>query len=273
VKGLIAGAAGAALLLAGGTWALWYDSDEVIGQQLLAGNLDLKPKGAPVLWDISTITGVNSADRTTFVPGATRARADWDTEISGLYSGEWTTEFAGVRGHEAVGANAGHWTAVPGDTVLLELPYEVALQGDNLVAQLKLTPKGTLVLNQQIIDLRVRVFLNTGTVGSPSWKKVSDLAIANTLGLTLTAGTPLLTQLLQAANEDDGTDDEYNSQVIPVVNKTTTGADANLVIALEVTFDPKTFGQNEAKQTLVDFGTNGLSVELEQTRDSNIGWF
>ncbi|WP_410602946.1 TasA family protein, partial [Bacillus sp. SIMBA_008] len=41
LTGIVAGAAGAALLLSGGTYALWYDSAEAPGGTITAGNLDV----------------------------------------------------------------------------------------------------------------------------------------------------------------------------------------------------------------------------------------
>ena len=45
-KGLVAGAAGVALMLSGTTLALWSDSEEVNGAELTAGNLDISATDA-----------------------------------------------------------------------------------------------------------------------------------------------------------------------------------------------------------------------------------
>ncbi|HLS25635.1 MAG TPA: alternate-type signal peptide domain-containing protein [Beutenbergiaceae bacterium] len=52
-KGLLAGAAGAALLLGGGTFALWSDSEQVDGGSITAGNLDVALVGDVAWADVS----------------------------------------------------------------------------------------------------------------------------------------------------------------------------------------------------------------------------
>ncbi|UFU03293.1 alternate-type signal peptide domain-containing protein [Ruania suaedae] len=51
--GLLAGAAGAALLLGGTTFALWSDSEDIDGGTITAGTLDVALLGDPVWEDIS----------------------------------------------------------------------------------------------------------------------------------------------------------------------------------------------------------------------------
>lgn len=60
-KGLVAGAAGVALMLSGTTLALWSDSEEVNGAELTAGNLDISATDAK--WkDVSDDRSDNSHD-------------------------------------------------------------------------------------------------------------------------------------------------------------------------------------------------------------------
>lgn len=72
--GVIAGAAGAALLVGGATFALWSDSAPVAGGTITAGNLDVEAV-APQWKDVSEdrAGGAHAIDLTTFriVPGDT----------------------------------------------------------------------------------------------------------------------------------------------------------------------------------------------------------
>ena len=72
--GLVAGAAGAALLMGGATFALWSDSANVEGGRITAGNLDVEAV-APVWNDVSAdrSEGAHVIDLDTFriVPGDT----------------------------------------------------------------------------------------------------------------------------------------------------------------------------------------------------------
>lgn len=52
-KGLLAGAAGAAILLGGSTFALWSDSETVNGGAIATGNLDVTVLGEPEWQDVS----------------------------------------------------------------------------------------------------------------------------------------------------------------------------------------------------------------------------
>ncbi|HLS13021.1 MAG TPA: alternate-type signal peptide domain-containing protein [Beutenbergiaceae bacterium] len=52
-KGMLAGAAGAAILIGGSTFALWSDSETVAGGEITAGNLDVALVGDPQWKDVS----------------------------------------------------------------------------------------------------------------------------------------------------------------------------------------------------------------------------
>lgn len=73
--GLVAGAAGAALLVGGATFALWSDSATVDGGTITSGNLDVALVGAPQWVDVSAdrAGGDHAIDLETFriVPGDT----------------------------------------------------------------------------------------------------------------------------------------------------------------------------------------------------------
>ena len=97
--GVIAGIAGAALLMGGTTFALWSDSDTVDGAEITAGNLDVAVLGDPgSQWSWQDI----SADRT-----------DNSHEI----------DLADFR-------------IIPGDTIQGTVALDVALEGENMVAAL-----------------------------------------------------------------------------------------------------------------------------------------
>ncbi|PWD50942.1 hypothetical protein C8046_10040 [Serinibacter arcticus] len=97
--GILAGTAGAALLIGGGTFALWSDSADVAGGTITTGNLD-----------IAAI-----ADETEWVD-ASADRLD--------------------KGHVI---DVAEWKAVPGDVATGEFYFSAALEGDNLVADLTST--------------------------------------------------------------------------------------------------------------------------------------
>jgi alternate signal-mediated exported protein len=105
-KGALAGVAGVAILAGGTTFALWSDSASVNAGVITAGNLDVATVGKPTWFDVSS-------DRT-----------DADD----------TTPVSGIDGH--VIENLGSWRIVPGDTVEGTQGVAIALEGDNLQAEL-----------------------------------------------------------------------------------------------------------------------------------------
>lgn len=130
-KGIVAGAAGAALLLgAGGTFALWTDSEQVRGGTITAGRLDVKVTD-PQWFDVSQ----NRHDAQDI-----GLQVDWDSVDFGPeshYNGIYT-DFESWSGPAA-----GHpidldeWRTVPGDQVLGLYKVEATAEGDNLEAELK----------------------------------------------------------------------------------------------------------------------------------------
>jgi alternate signal-mediated exported protein len=109
LTGVVAGAAGIALLLGGTSYALWNDSGTVANNgTVTAGNLDLAV-GTPQWYDVS-------ADRTD----------QDDTTLSGD-DGHKITDIAKYR-------------IVPGDVLQNEATLGIALQGDNMVANLAINP-------------------------------------------------------------------------------------------------------------------------------------
>ena len=94
--GILAGAAGAALLIGGGTFALWNDGESVPGGTITTGNLDVAPVGSWTWVDLSE-------DRTD-------------------------------AGH-TIPSIATH-RIVPGDVIEGTVEFSAALEGDNIVAEL-----------------------------------------------------------------------------------------------------------------------------------------
>ncbi|MDR0504779.1 MAG: SipW-dependent-type signal peptide-containing protein [Bifidobacteriaceae bacterium] len=135
-KGMVAAACGLALLLTGGTMALWNDSASVGGGTITAGNLELKVGQFKAL-DVSTN---HTADSTGYTAGD--LRSDEATDDKGLttcgqptYPGHWIQP----DGDESEGPDGkGPWRITPGDSVAVIVPLGIGLQGDNIVADLKL---------------------------------------------------------------------------------------------------------------------------------------
>jgi predicted ribosomally synthesized peptide with SipW-like signal peptide len=331
VKGLIAGACGAALLLAGGTWALWYDSDTVSGATITAGNLELEPAGGLGVYDISNFTGTRggtySGGFTGVSPGGS-FRDDQDpdaddpnpaaVDLSEVYpclpkssdglpvNLTYRTSFDGVLGHTIDSLDT--WRAVPGDTVALVYPYAVALEGDNLVADLKLTTTGDTSYFRLAFDanMTMQAFqkLDTGvqqvfSFGAPETKQLLNQAVAGGAGYSQTVH-------LQAANEANGTLDppqndttNFGRNNIYPVDKTAIARDAddkvptseaNFCIVITGTFDPNTGDRRDADEYAPDHPSYdyysphgwagkdlitwpGLQVTLTQTRQAGLGHF
>lgn len=122
--GVVAGIAGAALLMGGTTFALWSDSDTVDGAQISSGNLDVAVIGDPgSQWSWEDI----SADRT-----------DNSHEI----------DLADFR-------------IIPGDTIQGTVALDVALEGENMVAALD-AELGAASGNLTNLDIDIAVTDSTG---------------------------------------------------------------------------------------------------------------
>lgn len=125
IKGALAAVAGVSLLL-GGTFALWSDSETTSGQRIINGDLDVQAADTRLqYWDVSS----------------DRPDADASAPITG------------TPGH--VIEDAENWSLVPGDTVQATYLYQVAVEGDNLVADLTagtaapLPAQGSVILTGQ----------------------------------------------------------------------------------------------------------------------------
>jgi alternate signal-mediated exported protein len=129
-KAVVAGTAGAALLLgAGGTFALWSDHEQVRGGTITAGRLDVKAM-EPRWYDVSQ-------DRPDAQPLG--LGIDWNTVDFGPES-QWNgipTDFAAWSG-DAVGheIDLDAWRTVPGDQIMGLFEVHAMTEGDNLEAEL-----------------------------------------------------------------------------------------------------------------------------------------
>lgn len=137
--GLIAGVAGAALLMGGTTFALWSDSADAPGGQITAGNLDVALVGDPAWQDVS-------ADRT---------------------DNPHPIDLSTFR-------------IVPGDTIEGSYAVDLALEGDNMVANLALVGGGVSGdLAAGLIDVSYTVEDATGAVVATGDSTGVDLDLAS----------------------------------------------------------------------------------------------
>ena len=301
VKGLIAGACVAALLLAGGTWALWYAESDVAGGWITAGNLEIvKADGAEVVYDISNLRGTNEGDKHTWTESqdGTEYRTDQTILIKDQLNC-LATPYAKVEGHVAnlqgnKDENKRAWKASPGDSLLSVWPYYVALEGDNLVAEVKIKatkalPEGELAgIVDAFSELKNVIYIQTE---SGAWEYItvfdssvySDADKADKIENYLKAlgeGAFQSTVLLEAPNEDAGTEDledaaghkihEIGLTSVPDANSRPAKT-ANACVVFEGTFAPNTTEQDLVTKKLLTFPD--LMITLEQTRADTVGNF
>jgi len=124
-KGIIAGVAGAALLLTGGTFALWQDTANVTGGTITAGSLTLDGDAAAVWYDVSP-------DRDFADPETVAPAGDSDPAVMG----------------EAIDVEA--FLVSPEDVLAAVFEVDVTLEGDNLVAALSLNLSAAAALPEGI---------------------------------------------------------------------------------------------------------------------------
>lgn len=174
--GILAGAAGAALLLGGGTFALWSDSSSVSPNTIVTGNLDIEAACAPVLAEVPEIRAA----------AAECSTAEWfDT------SGDRNDSPHPI----VIGAAEGSWRAVPGDEATGYYYFAGALEGDNLVATLgaTVTTPAEVVANHTVTHV-VEYFDGT------TWNPVLAPAQFRSVDNTANAALPTLPKELEDAN-------------------------------------------------------------------------
>lgn len=227
--GLLAGVAGGALLLGGTTYALWSDNALQSGGTISNGNLEVVPAGATTYWD-------TSADRTDVVVGATPITELDAHEIDDIAS----------------------YSIVPGDTLEANYGFVVALEGDNLVAEVNLALAGGTAPPTGVSFTAQAYYDDGGTwtaVGTP------------TAVVPGAAPLPIALGLFQAANQPAGAVD--GALPIITVASTTGVTTPNIAVIVTATFaDVNNRVSAEATTALGD-----VTVTLEQTRDAGVGNF
>ncbi|MDR1187429.1 MAG: alternate-type signal peptide domain-containing protein [Bifidobacteriaceae bacterium] len=168
-KGLVAGAAGIALLLGGATFAMWSDSEEADVDKIQHGILDVA--------DATAVSGIYDLRR--------------DANTSGNpKSGSMTVE-------DAVKINPTSFKAVPGDVLEVVLPVNVTATGDNMEYTLQLTAGeefvkdadwtakvyvfnegGTKIVDGTVVDLSETAFQETGALIVSGIKLTSKHTVA-----------------------------------------------------------------------------------------------
>jgi len=124
-KGIIAGVAGAALLLTGGTFALWQATTDVTGGTITAGNLTLDSGASAAWYDVSP-------DRDFALPVAVVE----DKASEPLVEGEVI--------------DVAQFLVSPEDVLAAVFEVEVGLEGDNLVASLDLNLAAAAALGEGV---------------------------------------------------------------------------------------------------------------------------
>jgi len=209
--GIIAGAAGAALLMGGGTFALWSDSAEVPDTTITSGNLavDVVATGCDVAEDI----------------GGEAPTGTWhwiDTSSDRTDSPHWI--------------NANDFRIVPGDTVEGLIGLDLALEGENIVAQLganlgQVSQNGAKITGFSVLDSDCEV-----------------IPLADAFSLDL-------------ASEDNG-----NPGDATIVGATADGT-ADLTAVVQVSFPESIGNQDHVDDTVLSL--SGASVTLNQVRDGH----
>ncbi|MFS0703086.1 alternate-type signal peptide domain-containing protein [Cellulomonas sp. 179-A 9B4 NHS] len=209
-KGIIAGAAGIALLAGGATFATWSDTVNVGGGEIESGKLDVAIVNTPQWFDVS-------ADRADGTAAATPVTQ--------------------LRGHQV---DLSSWKIVPGDAVEATYAFDVALEGDNLAAQLRLANINALATNGGTATYKVY----TADATSPTGYR--DISASVTAGGVLTfVGADAGTGLKNPSNITVNADATADVYVVVTV-----GFDANL----------------QENQNAIVAAMNGVGVSLTQVR-------
>jgi hypothetical protein len=284
------------MALSGGTLALWNQPTAPPGAETASGNLDIKMVGRP-LW----------IDQTT-------ERTD-----SGLGGGKWARELLNESmakdgasqscfptavdqpslnlSHLPVGhpidldydGGANPWYATPNDEVAVVYPYSVALEGDNMVGEIRLTvadafdyPELTLGVSDGLVGAnnsarRGNIFIYAWLNGKPV---MVDQHPTNGANISVT--------YLQAVNENYGTmDPDYPDPdtFMRVTNQRATSNEANLCIVVTNIKVANLSNQNYALaggpappgagkyKTLFGLPEGAISIGLYQRRTSGYGNF
>ena len=198
-KGVLAGVAGIALLAGGTTFATWSETLTQDGATITSGKLDITGVSTPVWYDVTA--------------GRSDAAA--------------TTPVTGRAGHTI---DLATWRTVPGDSAEATYSFDVALEGDNLAAQL------------DVSNLRV-VAANGGTAAFKIYDGTGNEITSKLVGGRLTFVGP-----------DAGGDPRGVAGSVAV--DTTTAADVHVVVTVD-------FASDEAEDmsaTVYQLGEVGVSL-------------
>ena len=237
VQGILAGVAGAALLLGGSTYALWSANDDVAGGKITAGDLNIEA-GTFAAFDVSS------------------DRADAGTQViagSSALMGHAVT----LTANGATTA-AGDWRIVPGDTLAMTFPLDVTLQGDNLIADLTTNAKA-LTGAKDFTDVAGQL--------SYSYRLFNGTTEITSGATALPADTTALATI--ASNDLDkgaGTADTGSGIVTVGTNNK-----ASLTYVLLVTFTDTATGQDNVKE-IADL-SGDFTATLTQLRKPGVGQF
>lgn len=202
-RGVIAGLAGACLLLSG-TFALWSASDNQPGGTISNGNLDVASVGDPTYWDVSADRSVDMTE---------------------------TTPVTGLAAHSV--ADITNYHIVPGDAIEANYGFSVALEGDNLVADIQASVEATTAPPEGV-TFTVQMWVYQGG----SW-----VASGSAQPLDLELGTTADLGRVQAAAELNGAD----TADIPVITDTVTSSTANVTMVVTGHFASTTLGQTSVQ--------------------------
>lgn len=196
--GIVAGAAGAALLLGGGTFALWSDSGDVDGGTISSGNLDVE------VLNEGTASWVDSSSDRTDV------------------------------GHSI---DLSTFAIVPGDTITGTYGIDLGLEGDNMLANLKLT-SGEAATGALAPGLTIAYAVEQGG---------TVIATGDSAGVDITL-----------RSSDNGNADSTSAATVPAA----VDATADLSLVVTVTFED----QDDQDLTKAAATLAGASVSLDQVR-------
>ncbi|MDR0284601.1 MAG: SipW-dependent-type signal peptide-containing protein [Propionibacteriaceae bacterium] len=254
---VIAGVAGAALLLGGSTYALWSASDSIAGGSITAGNLDIKAELSNA-WDVTSDRAGEYGDQLATISTSGIAASDGTTPMTKV-----ALDNTVIKGHAITPAT---WRMSPGDTVALTFPYLITLAGDNLVAALSLPGTDDLVVNSGF------------TAGTPSGL-VFEYQLFNEKGAKLTdrqalgAAAPDVAYLQANSNgQKDGLDDAAaavagDPPTIPVIDLAQTANNSGVITyVLYVTFDSQSEGQGQKDVNAVLTLSDKVKATLTQVR-------
>jgi alternate signal-mediated exported protein len=241
----IIGLTGMALLVGGVTFAEWSVEKPNRAGEILAGNLDL---------DVA-------------------ADAKWYDITANREDGKAPVTIDGKRGHAI--PTIGAYRIIPGDSVRGEIPFAVALGGDNMVSKLSLelpetatNKMTTLTVKYSIIALNdAGTAINTSALGATDGFYAKD----KTLNV-VSKGEPELAFFAPGSDKADvgGADDTAGiTTTVPLVK----GATNNFALLIDVAMPFSTSGQTDANLTdnSVKLTFGDMKVKLKQVQ-SNGNW-